>query len=1013
MLSTAQITQINNLLSKTKENDEFEVMFNNYKPDNKLSIIKFMNTLKYIKYRSEKDNLKLNQEVILDVIYDHEPNNFFRVSIKGIKNINDFLNLVHQRSNHVLFSILLTQTEFTQNENFVYIRKQRDPTNVIDIDQLDIRIRKSSEIPLTEKDFKMLLNNGINSSSKICFRYKNRLSLEIINDSKHKLNIDLTTVQLNSNINNIMNSIKSYEIEIDYSINKESKNTDKTGEMIIDELETIKKVLEGNDNIITKDENNLVIESYKKLVAFNESINNSLYSMQPISAEVQHVVDKFPNFYSVTDKADGEKYQLFIHNKTVYLISNNLNVKKTKYISDLSNTIIEGELIFINEENKYIFMGFDCLYYSNKDIRDEPNLKLRLEYVNKVCKSLNKEIYTCCSEFPGKFDITAQEKFYIKEIDNFYKNVKIQVDKLKINEIFFHPKLFIFPTGADNSEVYSFAYIIWDYYSRSNISYKLDGIIFTGLNQKYTRDKRDHKYPIYKYKPPITNSIDVYLNYQRNIETNTFLEIYDNSVGTQSNQLYRVANFYVGDLIGNKEVPIPFMKEDNNHEAYFPLVNGEVRDQDGNYVQDNTVIEIVYNNDPAIPHPYRWTILRTRWDKTEDVMKYQKRYGNFKDVAIKTWKSIKEAVTIEEIKNLSVPETFIKQQKILQSRLNASVITSDRQQDIYYQKITNLCKKLREYHNWLKSIIIYAYCSPLKEFKDSQYRRTLVLDIGCGRGGDIGKWYHSKVGEYVGIDTDYYGLYSSTDGAISRYTEFKRKFPGFGKVTWIQADGSALLEPSYQENKLPNMTKENKQLIQTTFTKNKKFDIISSMFAIHYLFESKETTSNLVENIKNHLKFGGYIILTLFDAKLVMDKLDGKDTYTTHYTDDDGVRRKLFEIVKKFNGNLEDKEGQAIDVYLSWFMQENKFEMEYLVTPELLNKTMEKADCRLVETDLFSNLYNINQPYFTNVIEHEENPKNYKFNKKVAEYYEDLKGVDKESKIFTFLNRYYVYQKMK
>jgi uncharacterized protein YbcV (DUF1398 family) len=270
-----------------------------------------------------------------------------------------------------------------------------------------------------------------------------------------------------------MNSIKSYEIEIDYSVNKESKSTDKTGEMIIDELETIKKVLEGNDNIITKDENNLVIESYKKLVAFNESINNSLYSMQPISAEVQHVVDKFPNFYSVTDKADGEKYQLFIHNKTVYLISNNLNVKKTKYISDLSNTIIEGELIFLNEENKYIFMGFDCLYYSNKDIRDEPNLKLRLEYVSKVCKSLNKEIYTCCTEFPGKFDITAQEKFYIKEIDNFYKNVKIQVDKLKINEIFFHPKLFIFPSGADNSEVYSFAYIIWDYYSRSNISYKL------------------------------------------------------------------------------------------------------------------------------------------------------------------------------------------------------------------------------------------------------------------------------------------------------------------------------------------------------------------------------------------------------------------------------------------------------------------------------------------------------------------------------------------------------------
>ena len=74
---------------------------------------------------------------------------------------------------------------------------------------------------------------------------------------------------------------------------------------------------------------------------------------------------------------------------------------------------------------------------------------------------------------------------------------------------------------------------------------------------------------------------------------------------------------------------------------------------------------------------------------------------------------------------------------------------------------------------------------------------------------------------------------------------------------------------------------------------------------------------------------------------------------------------------------------------------------------------MGKASCKLVETDLFSNLYTINQPYFTNVIEHEENPKNYQFYKKVAAYYEDLKGVDKESKVFSFLNRYYVYQKVK
>ena len=820
-------------------------MFNNYKNDNKLSIITFMNVLKYVKFRSNNENKNLKYEVLLDIIFDYEPNNLYRVSIEGVTQINEFLNLVHQRSNHILFLILLTQVEFTKNNKFVYIKKKKDINDIIDIDQFDIRIRKSSENILTDIDFKNLLNMNINLASKISFRYKNRISMDIINDDNQKLTIDLTTVQYSNNINNIANAAKGYEVELDYTIKNDKKNNKDIFNIINKEIETIKKIIDCTDILISKDETISVLDAYKKLVSINEITLSALYTMQPISAEVQHIVDKIPNFYSVTDKADGEKVQLFIHNKIVYIISNNLNVRKTKYSSELNNTILEGELIFMplnnQENNKYIFMAFDCLFYTNIDIRDESKFKKRLEYINKVCKNINNDIYIT-KEYNEAFNLDSHDKFYRNEISNFYTNLAKQTKKIESNDIFFHPKFFLFPSGGSECEVYLYAYIIWDFYTKSKINYKLDGIIFTGLDQKYTRDKRDHKYPIYKYKPPVTNSIDVYINYQKNLETNSHLEIYDNVVGNNNNQVYKIINFYVGDSIGNKEVPVAFMKEEHNNEAYFPLINGEVRDQDGNYIQDNTVIEITYNNDSNIPHQYRWNILRTRWDKTEYVYKYQKKYGNFKDVAIKTWKSIKEAITIDEIKNMSIPATFVSQRKTLEQRLNTTIITTDRQQDVYYQKITNLCNKMRSYHNWIKSIIIFSYGGLTKG------QRSSILDIGCGRGGDIQKWYHAKVGKYVGIDINSHGLYSSTDGAVARFKLFKAKFPNYGEVNWIHADGATLLESNNQENKLPNMTKENKQLIEKIFTPDKKFDCISSMFAIHYLFAARLSVDSLESN---------------------------------------------------------------------------------------------------------------------------------------------------------------------
>lgn len=1006
MLHSSYKSQVIELFKSIKVDDEFEVMFNNYKSSNMLSLVNFINIMKYVKYRSQNESLPLSESISLDIFY-----NEYRFSITGLDNINKFLGLVYQRKNNHIISLLVEQ--YLDKEGFHLIKKEKERANIIDIDSLDIRIRKSKETSVKDNNvLDMLSKLNAEESTKIIFRYKQRLTLALSDN----IMIDMTIVKTNQNISFIYSSPKIYEIEIDYT----GTNTNITIlDKILDETEKIKKVLTGSDIVLTNEMEAHIIEKYKLLTFGNINDNTTmLYSSQPISAEVQHIVDNIPNKYSVTDKADGDKYQLFIYEDSCYLISNNLHVKKLEQkVKNINNTIVEGELITITEDNKrkYLFMMFDCLIYNGIDIRNKVLVRERLKSVAEVSEKFGINPYIV-EDYKGPFNMIDIKKHYIAEIKKYYDNLNVAIKKMKFNDVLFYPKIFLYPSGSSPSEVFLFSDLIWLNCTKNtnvNCPYLLDGIIFTGLDQKYTREKKELRLPIYKYKPPQMNSLDVYLVFERNKETGGYMDIYDNTIqNILPFHSYRVANIFVGEMIGGKEQPVPFMKEQENNIIYLPIIDNMIRDINGNLVQDKTVVELIYTNNINVPHPYRWDILKTRWDKTESVMRDNKRYGNYKDVAEKVWKSMIEAVTIDEITNLSNPKTYEQQMKLLRSRLTSSVIISEKKQDIYYQKISNLIKKMREYHNWIKSIIIYTYCSPIQDKKGGKIIRQSVLDIGCGRGGDILKMYHAKVGEYVGIDPDFEGIYSATDGAISRYKFFKTKFPDFGKVTYIQAYGSVLLNSDAQQKAIPNLSAENKEAIDKIFTNTRKFDNISSQMVIHYLFENTTTINNLVENIKTFLAKDGYVLLTLFDPDTIHPNFDANNKITSTYTDKDGKRTILYEIIKKYSGDLSNNVGMPIDVHMAWLNEEGKYIEEYLVSKELMIKTMKRAGCRLVDTDLFANIYQLNKPYFENVIKYEENPKNKQFYEKIAEFFGDLNGADKESKAYSFMFRYYIFQKM-
>jgi len=226
MLSSKNKKDITNLFQSISKDEEFEVMFNNYKSDNTLSLIDFMNVLKYTKYRSDMNKLEYKESISLDINYGE-----YRISIDGLANINNLLGLVYQRKNNNIFSIIVSQ--YLDKEGFKLIQKIKERSNIIDIDTLDIRVRKSKEMPVTDASvLKTLSKISSMDADKIMFRYKQRLSLKLMDD----LHVDLTIIKTNTDINHLLNSVKTYEIEIDYS---PTKLIEYALHIIFDEMTTI------------------------------------------------------------------------------------------------------------------------------------------------------------------------------------------------------------------------------------------------------------------------------------------------------------------------------------------------------------------------------------------------------------------------------------------------------------------------------------------------------------------------------------------------------------------------------------------------------------------------------------------------------------------------------------------------------------------------------------------------------------------------------------------------------
>ena len=1025
------IKNITTLFNQTKEGVEFEFILSSKRG-------KYLTYDKYHRIEKYLENFELSVEVLnmLDIIYT-DGDNSYRCTIEGLDNINNIMRKFSKNKNHVIMASM--PKLWKTNDSISFLKKTKTSDKTIDVDDYDLRVRLSDEKELTKDEIKMIESFDETKMDKILFRYKSRKTYMLEKKDKQIVKIDMTVVKQEYNFFRLYTSIPNYEIELEYA--SEGKNDSSMLNLMFEKFISFQKIIQQSNYIVSNTTTQKVLEEYKNILNVDKNMT-SLYARQPITLQIQFISDELPNKYAVTDKADGDRYFLIILDRKVYLISTNLDVKYTgieldKSLDKYNNSVLDGEYIFLGKKNRYIFMVFDCLRIGSTDIRKTVNIKDRQlkgrEIINNcfVLKDHTNHNQNIKWNFEN-FDLNKILDHYKKDIRLYMSSLNEDIKIRKDLPLIRH-KYFIECQGARNWEIFSYSMLIWrSFTSDPNIKcpYLLDGLIYHPMEQNYAATASESMKSDFKLKPPEKNSIDFYIEFERDKRTNEIMTVFDNSYEEfeefGKNKKYQICKLYVGRMTDSGEKPFLFRESDDLCDAYLFLEDGAVKDDEGGILNDKTVVEFYYVDDPEIPDKFRWRPIRTRYDKTDAVLRTGKKYGNYYSVADNVWKSIINPVLFSDFEDLAKGNDpsknnyqYDKKIDSIRGKITHEMIVSTTKEHKYYQIQDKKIKPMRTFHNWIKSNLIYTICSPV--YKNN--KQLSVLDFGCGRGGDIPKYHYARAAFVVGFDPVMDGITNPYDGCRSRVNNSKKK-PGFPKMVFFQGDAGGLLNVDDQKRILGGMNNENENLMKQFFSKDPAkrtmFDIISSQFAIHYLFKDRTTWNNCKQNIKDYLRNGGYFIATTFNAKKIIDLLKDEDSYKVFYTEEEtGKKKILFEIVKKYE-NIDSSQykknligtGNAIDVYMAWISQEGTYLTEYLVDPRFFKKELlEDCDLELIDTDGFGNQLEIHRPYITKYCKNQEDEKTRKYlSVDVAAFYVNNE-LNNACHVWNSLMQYYVFRR--
>ncbi len=262
----------------------------------------------------------------------------------------------------------------------------------------------------------------------------------------------------------------------------------------------------------------------------------------------------------------------------------------------------------------------------------------------------------------------------------------------------------------------------------------------------------------------------------------------------------------------------------------------------------------------------------------------------------------------------------------------------------------------RTFNNWIKAILINKICN---ELGNSDEKNLSVLDLCCGRGGDLKKYFiTNKVKLFVGSDLSEKLLQNAMERLKRIKEEKKNNWKLDTKCIFITEDLSS------PQNRL--LEKIDKQFY---------FDLVSCQFALHYHFQCEERIRAFLKNVTSRLCDGGYFFGTIIDDNVIVKKLRNPNYNGNIYKDKKYYFGNEFYRINFKNSHFNKKNG-PYGIEYGFYLEDSIDKRdekgniesvgEYLIIFKEFIKLCQEFDLYLIENKNFTKFYkdNINIPTF-------------------------------------------------